>query len=41
MACPQVADNEGMLQIRQVAVNILNMQSWTDDKWWSSNLGVG
>ncbi|KAJ4428691.1 hypothetical protein ANN_25684 [Periplaneta americana] len=29
------------LQIWRVAVNILNKQSWTADKGWSSSLGVG
>jgi len=41
MACLQVADNEGILQIWQVAANILNKQSWTDDRRWFSSLGVG
>jgi len=27
--------------IWRVAVNKLNKQSWTADKWWSSSLGVG
>jgi hypothetical protein len=31
MARPQVADGEG-IQIRRVAANILNKQSWTADK---------
>jgi hypothetical protein len=29
------------LQIRRVAANILNKQSWTGNKGWSSSLGVG
>jgi hypothetical protein len=29
------------LQIWRVAANILNEQSWTADKGWSSNLAVG
>jgi len=28
------------LQIRRVATNILNKQSWTADKGWSSSLGL-
>jgi hypothetical protein len=35
-----LADGEDGLQIWRVAVNILNKQSWRDDKGWSSNLGV-
>jgi hypothetical protein len=31
MACPQVADGDG-LQIWRIAVNILKKQSQTDDK---------
>jgi hypothetical protein len=27
--------------VRRVAANILNKQSWTTDKGWSSKLGVG
>jgi hypothetical protein len=30
-----------VLQIWGVAANILNKQSWTADKGWSSTLGVG
>jgi hypothetical protein len=41
MACSQVADGEDDLQIWKVAANILNMQSWTADKEWSSRFGVG
>jgi hypothetical protein len=41
MARPQVADGGNGLQIWRVAVNILNKQSRTADKGWSSNLGVG
>jgi hypothetical protein len=41
MARPQVADGGDVLQIWMVAVNILNKQSRTADKGWSSSLGVG
>jgi hypothetical protein len=41
MACPQVADGEDALQFWGVAANILNKQSRTADKGWSSSLGVG
>jgi hypothetical protein len=40
MAHPQVADGEG-LQIWREAANILNKQSQTADKGWSSSLEVG
>jgi hypothetical protein len=40
MARPRVADEEDGLQIWRVAANILNMQSRTADKEWSSSLGV-
>jgi hypothetical protein len=40
MACPRVAGGGNGLQIWRVAVNILNKQSQTDDKGWSSSLGV-
>jgi hypothetical protein len=40
MARPQVADGEDGLQIWRVAANVLNKQSRTVDKGWSSNLGV-
>jgi hypothetical protein len=40
MACPQVADGGGGLQIRTVAANILNKQSRTADKGWTSSSGV-
>jgi hypothetical protein len=39
MAHPQVADGDS-LQFWRVAVNILNKQSWTADKGWSTSLGV-
>jgi hypothetical protein len=39
-ARPQVADGDG-LQIWRVVANILNKQSRTADKGWSSSLGVG
>jgi hypothetical protein len=41
MARPQVADGGDGLQIWGVAANILNKQSRTADKGWSSSLGVG
>jgi hypothetical protein len=41
MVLPQVTDGGDGLQIWRVAANILNKQSWTDDKGWSSSLGVG
>jgi hypothetical protein len=41
MACPQVADGGDGLQIWKVAGNILNKQSRTADKGWSSSLEVG
>jgi hypothetical protein len=41
MACPQVADGGDSLQIWRVAANILNKQSRTSNKGWSSILGVG
>jgi hypothetical protein len=41
MARPQVADGGDGLQIWRVAANILNKQSRTADKVWSSSLGVG
>jgi hypothetical protein len=37
MAHPQVADRGDSLQILRVAVNILNKQSWTANKGWSSS----
>jgi hypothetical protein len=40
MARLQVADGGDGLQIRSVAANILNKQSRTSDKGWSSSLGV-
>jgi hypothetical protein len=36
----QVVNGEG-LQIWRVTVNILNKQSWTTDKRWSSSIGFG
>jgi hypothetical protein len=41
MAHPQDADGRNGLQIWRVAANILNKQSRTADKGWSSSLGVG
>jgi hypothetical protein len=41
MARPQLADGGDGLQIWRVAANILNKQSRTADKGWSSSLGVG
>jgi hypothetical protein len=40
MARLQVADGGDGLQIWKVAANILNKQSRTADKGWSSSLGV-
>jgi hypothetical protein len=41
MARPQVADGVDTLHVGKVAANILNKQSRTADKGWSSSLGVG
>jgi hypothetical protein len=41
MARPQVADGGDALRVWREAANILNKQSRTADKRWSSNLGVG
>jgi hypothetical protein len=41
MARPQVPDGGDILQVWSVAANILNKQSRTADKRWSSSLGVG
>jgi hypothetical protein len=41
MAHPRVADGRDSLQQFKVAVNILNKQPRTNDKEWSSSLGVG
>jgi hypothetical protein len=41
MARPQAADGEDDSQMWRVDANILNKQSWTTDKRWVSNLGVG
>jgi hypothetical protein len=41
MAHPRVADEGDGHQIWRVAANVLNKQSWTADKGWSSSLGVG
>jgi hypothetical protein len=41
MARSQVADGGDALQVWRVAANILNKQSRTADKEWSSSLGVG
>jgi hypothetical protein len=38
---PQVADGRDGVQIWRVAANILNKQSRTADRGWSSSLGVG
>jgi hypothetical protein len=40
MARPLVADGGDGLQIWWVAANIMNKQSQTPDKGWSSSLGV-
>lgn len=39
MACPQGVDGDD-LQIQMVAADILNKQSPTADKGWSSTLGI-
>jgi hypothetical protein len=39
MARPQVADGGDALQFWRAAANILNKQSQTADKGWSSSLG--
>jgi hypothetical protein len=39
MVWPQVADGGGGIQIRKVAANMMNKQSQTPDRKWSSNLG--
>jgi hypothetical protein len=41
MARPQVETGGNGLQIGRVAAKILNKQSRTADKGWSSSLGVG
>jgi hypothetical protein len=41
MARPQVEDGGDALQFWRAAANILNKQSWTAEKGWSSSLGVG
>jgi hypothetical protein len=41
MARPQVVDGGDALQFWRAAANILNKQSWTADKGWSSSLRVG
>jgi hypothetical protein len=40
MVRPQDADGGDTLQVWKVAANIMNEQSRTDDKGWSSNLVV-
>jgi hypothetical protein len=40
MAHPQVADGGDALQVWREAANILNKQSRTADKGWSSSLAV-
>jgi hypothetical protein len=41
MALPQVADGGNALHLWRKVANILNKQSRTADKGWSSSLGVG
>jgi hypothetical protein len=41
MESPQVADGGNGLQIWKIVANILNKQSPTADKGWSSRSGVG
>jgi hypothetical protein len=38
---PQVADGGDPFQVRREAENILNKQSRTADKGWSSSMGIG
>jgi hypothetical protein len=40
MACPQVADGGDAHHFWREAANLLNKQSRTADKGWSSSLGV-
>jgi hypothetical protein len=40
MTPPQVADGGDGLQVWRVAANILNKQSGTADKGWSSSVGL-
>jgi hypothetical protein len=39
--CPRVADRRDGLKLWRLAANILNKQPRTNDKGWSSSLGVG
>jgi hypothetical protein len=41
MARPQVADGGDTLQLSRAAANILNKQSRTAYKGWSSSMGLG
>jgi hypothetical protein len=41
MVHPQVVNGANGLQICRIAAHILNKQSWTDDKGWSSTLECG
>jgi hypothetical protein len=41
MACHVLRLRMEVLQVQRVAANILNKQSRTTDKGWSSSLGVG
>jgi hypothetical protein len=41
MARPQVADGRDALQVWREAADLLNKQSRTAEKGWSSSLGVG
>jgi hypothetical protein len=41
MARLQLADGGDALHFWRSAANILNKQSWTADKGWSTSLGVG
>jgi hypothetical protein len=41
VARPRFEDGEDGLQIRRIAVNVLNKQLRTADKGWSSSLRVG
>jgi hypothetical protein len=41
MAYPLLVDERDGLQVWRIAVNMLNMQSWTADNRWSFSLGIG
>jgi hypothetical protein len=41
MESPRVGHGRDGLQLWRLAANILNKQPWSNDKGWSSSLGVG